>query len=104
VYCNGEIHYRLRGVHAKTAVTWAYQAPEGAGDTHYSIMRGSKANLVIRQGAEQQYKPVLYIEPVTTDASYTGALQEAFKTIQAKYPGVALQPLNNGWEVVIPEK
>jgi len=104
VYCNGEIHYRLRGVHAKTAVTWAYQAPEGAGDTHYSIMRGSKANLVIRQGAEQQYKPVLYIEPVTTDASYAGALQEAFKTIQAKYPGVALHPLNNGWEVVIPEK
>lgn len=104
VYCNGEIHYRLRGVHARTAVTWAYKAPEGGGDTHYSIMRGSKANLVIRQGAEQQYKPVLYIEPVTTDAGYVNDLQEAFQSIQEKYPGVALKALSKGWEVIIPEQ
>jgi hypothetical protein len=64
VFSNGEINYQLRGVHAKVAVTWAYKAPEGTGDTHYSIMRGSKAALVIRQGAEQNYKPSLYIEPV----------------------------------------
>ena len=64
VYSNGEINYQLRGVHAKVSVTWAYKAPEGAGDTHYSIMRGTKANLIIRQGAEQNYKPTLYIEPV----------------------------------------
>ena len=25
-------------------------------------MRGTKANLIIRQGAEQKYKPVLYVE------------------------------------------
>ena len=56
VYSNGEINYQLKGVHAKVAVTWAYKAPEGAGDTHYSIMRGTKANLIIRQGAEQQYQ------------------------------------------------
>jgi hypothetical protein len=47
----------------KASVTWAYKAPEGGGDTHYSIMRGTKSNLVIRQGAEQKYQPVLYIEP-----------------------------------------
>jgi hypothetical protein len=64
VYSNGEINYELRGVHAKVSVTWAYKAPEGAGDTHYSILRGSKANLIIRQGADQQYKPTLYIEAV----------------------------------------
>src|SRR5690606_32730549 len=63
VYANGEINYKLKGVHDKAVVIWNYQAPEGTGDTHFSIMKGSKANLVIRQGKEQNFKPVLYIEP-----------------------------------------
>jgi predicted dehydrogenase len=104
VYSNGELNYRLCGVHAKVSVTWAYKAPEGAGDTHYSIMRGTKANLIIRQGAEQAYKPALYIEPVTEDASYEKILSEQIRKIQEKYPGVELKKLNTGWEVIIPEK
>jgi hypothetical protein len=63
VLANGEIDYRLRGVYVKTIATWTYKAPEGAEDTYSSLMRGSKANLVIRQGPAQQYHPALYIEP-----------------------------------------
>jgi predicted dehydrogenase len=70
IYCNGEINYTIKGVHAKTSVIWRYKAPEGTGDTHYSIMRGTKANLVIRQGADEQYKTVLYIEPVGRDSAF----------------------------------
>lgn len=103
-YSNGEINYVLRGVHAKTSVIWKYKAPEGAGDTHYSIMRGTTANLVIRQDKEQNYKPTLYIEPVKKDANYENILKENFKTVEAKYPGTELKPSKNGWEVVIPEK
>ena len=50
VYSNGEMNYTIKGVHAKVSVIWNFQAPEGAGDTHYSIMRGTKCNLIIRQG------------------------------------------------------
>ena len=64
VFCNGEIKYQIKGIHASVSVTWAYKAPEGGGDTHFSVMRGSKASLVIRQGKEQQFKPMLYIIPV----------------------------------------
>ena len=63
VYANGEIDYRIKGVHAKVRVLWNFEAPPGAGDTHYSVMRGSKANLVIRQGAAEGWQPTLYIEP-----------------------------------------
>jgi hypothetical protein len=42
VLCNGEINYTLKGVHAKVSVIWNYKAPDGTGDTHYSIMRGTK--------------------------------------------------------------
>ncbi len=104
VYCNGQINYTLCGVHAKVSATWAYKAPEGAGDTHYSIMRGTKVNLVIRQGPEQQYKPTLYIEPVAGDSSYENTLSEQFKQVQVKYPGVELKKLDKGWEVIIPER
>jgi predicted dehydrogenase len=104
IYSNGEINYTLKGVHAKVSVTWAYQAPEGAGDTHYSIMRGTKANLVIRQGAEQGYKPALYIEPVAASKNYEQAVFAQFLKIQSKFPGVSLKKNDKGWEVIIPEK
>ncbi|HMI05374.1 MAG TPA: putative oxidoreductase C-terminal domain-containing protein [Pedobacter sp.] len=105
VFSNGEINYTLRGVHAKVSVKWAYKAPEGTGDTHYSIMRGTKANLIIKQGAEQQYKPALYIEQAgKADAAYEAILTAKFKSVQDKFPGVTLKKLAKGWEVVIPEK
>lgn len=104
VYCNGEINYQIRGINAKVSVIWAYQAPEGAGDTHYSIMRGSKANLVIRQGADQQFKPTLYIEPIERSDAFEQSLKQAFNPVQNKFNGVELKPSANGWEVVIPEK
>jgi predicted dehydrogenase len=105
VFSNGEINYTLRGVHAKVSVKWAYKAPEGTGDTHYSIMRGTKANLIIKQGAEQQYKPALYIEQAgKTDPAYEALLTAKFKPVQDKFPGVTLKKLAKGWEVMIPEK
>jgi len=103
VYSNGSISYKLLGVHAKVAVTWAYKAPEGAGDTHYSIMRGTKANLVIRQGAEQQYKTALYVEPIANSPAYENALQNELKKLQVKYPGLGLKKSAKGWEVLIPD-
>jgi len=103
IYSNGEINYKLKNVHAKVSVIWNYKAPEGAGDTHYSIMRGTKSNLIIRQGAEQQYKPALYIEPLTRDAQFETTLMEKLKEVQTKYPGVELKKLETGWEVIVPD-
>ncbi|WP_304231958.1 putative oxidoreductase C-terminal domain-containing protein [Jiulongibacter sediminis] len=101
-YANGEINYTINGHHAKVSVIWNYQAPEGTGDTHYSIMRGTKANLVIRQGAEQNFKPTLYIEPVT-DISEEDA-QAAINKLLSTYDGLALEKSENGWKVLIPTK
>ncbi|KAA9356562.1 putative oxidoreductase C-terminal domain-containing protein [Larkinella humicola] len=104
VYSNGEINYQLRGVHAKVSVIWKYKAPEGTGDTHYSIMRGTKANLIIRQGAEQQYKPTLYIEAVDKNTDLEAALKTDLPNIQKEFPGVEVKKIAKGYEVVIPEK
>lgn len=104
VYANGEINYSLRGKHARVTVKWRHKSPDGAGDTHYSVMHGTKASLVIRQEAEQDYKPVLYIEPVTGDEKYNALLQRHFKAVEAKYQDISLKKTDKGWKIVIPEK
>jgi len=106
VYSNGEINYTLKGIHAKVIVVWNYVAPEGGGDTHYSIMRGSSANLIIRQSAEQDYVPTLYIEPTANAdaAAFEKALTDNLSKVQAKFPGVELKKLESGWEVLVPQK
>jgi hypothetical protein len=93
----------VKGVHAKVSVTWNYKAPDGTGDTHYSIMRGTRANLVIRQGAEQQYKPTLYIEPLVAGAAFEKEVQSVVDKIAEQYKGVSLKKDAKGWEVIIPE-
>jgi len=106
VYSNGTIIYNIKNVCAKVSVIWNYAFPEGGGDTHYSIMKGSKSHLIIEQGKEQGYKPVLTIKAVkgTAPATFEKELNEALKTIAAKYPGVALSKQAEGvWKVEVPE-
>jgi predicted dehydrogenase len=102
IYCNGEISYRLRGVHAKVSVVWHYEAPAGAGDTHASVMRGTLASLEIRQGPAEQYVPELYLKPAQNSAAYETALAQAMAQVQAKFPGVELKKRAGEWLVVIP--
>lgn len=105
VYCNGEMIYKINGICAKVSVTWNYQAPEGTGDTHYSIMRGSRCSLIIRQGARENYKPVLYVE-AAPGGDIRAALEKAVGvTLQEKYPGISLQQEEDGkWIVRIPDR
>lgn len=104
VYSNGEMTYRIRGVHAKVSVIWNFEAPPGTGDTHFSIMRGTKARLVIRQGAEQSYKPVLYVErdPAVSPATHKAALDAAIASVQAQFPGVTVRASGDAFVVSVP--
>jgi predicted dehydrogenase len=106
VCANGEFTYRLKGIHAKVSVTWNFEAPPGAGDRHYSMMRGTKANLVIRQGPEQKFKPVLYVEKTAKvdDDSFERALKESINALQKKHPGVGFRRDGSTWQVTVPEK
>jgi len=100
VYANGEFTYRLRGVHALVSVKWDFEAPPGAGDTHFSVMRGTKATLTIRQGADQKYKPVLYIERTSDEA----AVRNAIASLQREYPGLGVERHGERWAVTVPER
>ena len=102
VNSNGEMNYTLKGVHSKVSVIWNFQAPEGAADTHYSMMRGTKANLVIQQGAAENYVATLYVELLDgQDEALTSLVKE---TLQDRFPGLDLEKISNGkYKVIIPE-
>jgi len=57
-FCNSRLHYQVRGVHVTLETRWDWDAPAG-GDTNNSAYRGSRARLEIRQGAAENWRPVL---------------------------------------------
>ena len=106
VMSNGEINYKLKDIHAKISVIWDFVAPEGSADTHYSIMRGTKANLVIRQDKKENYIPELYIEPVqgVDFADFEKDVNEGLAELEKRYPGISLaKDGDTGWKVNIPD-
>lgn len=106
VYANGSILYEINGILAKVSVEWKYRAPEGSGDTHYSVMRGTRSNLIIRQGQEEGYAPVLYIEPVNgvDPATFEKDLNQALETIHEAYTGVTIEKTEQSWKIIIPKQ
>lgn len=104
VFANGVMDYTIKGVHARVSVRWDFEAPPGGGDTHFSVLRGTLANLVIRQDSAHGYKPVLSVEPLRVTAEYEHLLRGVMEELQAEYPGVSLQKTAFGWEVLVPAK
>ncbi len=105
---NGEFTYALKGVYAKVSVVWEFQAPEGAGDTHYSLMRGTRVSLIIEQGEAENYKPVLYVEPRrgtgVKPEEIEAALKEAMAEINKTYPGIGFEKFETGFRITVPAK
>ena len=108
---NGEFIYTLRGVYAKVSVEWHFMPPMGGGDTHYSVMRGTNAELVIRQGPRQGFRPVLYVKlrPGADIAKTETALNLALTEIGDTYPGIKAVPAMGEeegavWKIDVPKQ
>lgn len=105
LFSNGEFTYRLRGVHARVSVKWDFEAPAGGGDTHFSVIRGTKAKLIIRQQAAQNFKPVLYVERADSvdAAAHESAVKGAIAALSKEYPGIGLRRDGDAWVVTVPQ-
>jgi len=105
VFANGEMIYQIKGIFAKVSVEWRYQAPPGGGDTHYSVMHGTKCDLIIRQGAEEKFLPTLYIENIKglTMNDFATQLKDVLKTLP--YDSLQVESVNKTTlKVVVPGK
>ncbi len=106
-FCNGVMNFRVRDVNVRIQVEWNYMAPEGGGDTHYSIIRGSKANVLVLQEKEQGYRPELYVEPAPgVNSGEAGIALRAFIHSLAKreYPGITVVDERGRWRIDIPQE
>jgi hypothetical protein len=105
-YSNGEMDFSMKGVNMRLAVNWNFEAPEGGGDTHYSLFRGTKANVIIRQSEAENYRPELYVEPAgeATIKGLETSLKGFIAGLQSKYPGLDLKRLKYSWQILIPDE
>lgn len=106
-YCNGSFVFLVDNVNVQIQVEWHFQAPKGAGDTHYSIIKGTKANIIILQGKEQGYKPELYVEPAAgADFRAVGEALTSFinNLDRGEYPGLTVSREGKYWKVNIPDR
>jgi hypothetical protein len=97
--------YQVKGIFAKVSVEWKYQAPPGGGDTHYSVMHGTKCDLVIRQGAEEKFLPTLYVKSINGIKmnKFASELREAVKALP--YDSLQIEAVNTStFKIIVPEK
>jgi predicted dehydrogenase len=101
--CNGCIDYTIKGIHVHTVVKWA--AGAGQGDTGLSLFQGSQSCVEIRRGAEETFRPEVYVTPAHhgSEMRLRRALQRRLGILGNRYPGLLLKDAGNRFQVVIPE-
>lgn len=106
VLSNGSLSYRLKDHVVSITDEWKYKAEEGGGDTHTAVINCSNATIMVQQGKEQGYKPVLYISPARgTDAvKFERLLKARVPLLNKKHPGTSVKKTEYGWQLILPEK
>ncbi len=101
---NTEVSYTIRGVHARLKVLWDYEAPKGA-DTHFAQVRGTRARVEIRQGAEEGYRPELYVVPsaAADAAALTTSVKAKLGRLEGRFPGLAVETKGADLRIAIPD-
>lgn len=98
------LDYRLRGFAVRLNVVWEYESP-GAGDTHQSIVRGTRARVAVRQGTLAGDLPEVYVAPTrAADKADLGrALADCVTRLaRSDWPGLSFRDLGMQFQVVIP--
>lgn len=105
VISNGEFTYSLKGIHIKIIARWDFEAPAGGRDTHYAIMKGSKADIIIRQGAAQNFRPAVYLTAAdgADQATFEAVLEKRIAELSSQYAGLAIKDAGKEKEIEIPD-
>jgi predicted dehydrogenase len=107
-FCNTLVSYAVRGTSVTLNVIWDWEAPPGAGDSHFAYYRGSRARVEVRQGSADKFRPELYVVPNTPGdkAAVLAAVQARLGSaaLQAQHPGVGVEDRGPELHVTIPDR
>ena len=101
--CNASVRYRLRDVAVELETRWDLAIPQGGGDTHRFVARGTRAEIEVRLDASTGFKSGLTVRPREPSASYSAALASALASMQTRFPGMAAQPSDGRFRLAIPD-
>jgi predicted dehydrogenase len=105
-FCNTLVAYTAKDAHVGLNVIWDWEAPAGAGDSHFAYYRGSRAKVEIRQGPAEKYRPELYVVPNASadKAAVLAAVQKKLAAVQSQHPGVGVEDRGSELRVTIPDR
>ncbi|MBW1959941.1 MAG: oxidoreductase [Deltaproteobacteria bacterium] len=103
-FCNGDIFYRVKGVPVHIRVLWNLEVPEGGADMHYSYIKGSRSDLLIRQRPESGYRKELLIIPKDSPSRVEQAVKTCLSQWTDEYPGLSVQRENDKLLIHIPDE
>jgi predicted dehydrogenase len=101
---NAELSLRLAGITAALDTRWDLSVPPGGGDTHRSVIRGSRAEIRVEQNAETGFRRRLSILPRGAPERVRVALERAVAAWQDAHPGLAVSEAGAGWEIRVPRE
>jgi predicted dehydrogenase len=102
-FSNGELIYKIKEIPVHIRVIWNLEIPPGGGDMHRSLIKGTRADLSIRQLPERGFKVELLIEPHEAPQSIAQAVQACLDRWADTYPGLALAWEGGKLRIDIPE-
>ena len=103
-FCNGELIYRVKEIPVHIRVIWNLEIPEGGGDMHASIIKGTRSDLMIRQLQQCGFKVELLIVPRKNPAQVQAAVQRCLERWSHKYPGLSLKREEDKILIDIPDE
>jgi len=101
-YCNNQVDYTLRGVQVQLTVLWDWQSPAGV-DLHHAIYRGTKADVEVRQTAEEKYRPALVVTPRSKPELAAAAVRARLTQLQTRFPGLSCEARGTDLHIIIPD-
>ena len=106
-FCNTLVTYAVRGVHTTVNVIWDWEPPPGAGDTHFSVYKGSRARIEARQSKADNLRPELYVIANRAEdrAAVLAAVKARIESLASSrhYPGLQVDERHGDIHVVIPD-
>ena len=102
-FCNGELIYRIKGVPVRLKEIWYLDEPPGGRDTHRSLIKGTRSDLMIRQLPETGFKTELLVVPHKSPEQVEKAVQECLTKWSDRYPRLSTTPEKNALLIQIPD-
>jgi hypothetical protein len=104
-YCNNSVHYTLCGIHTKLTVKWDFEAAPGQGDAELAVFRGSRSRVEVRQGAEEGYRPEVYVVPNRPELldDVSAAVKRSLAALGGEWPGLTAETTTGRIRIVIPD-